>query len=77
MNWAEEISVRCCLNQDYLDAMEELRRLEPDFVALREQLDEPRRESLDRYIAACEALDDAIVKLAYKVGTEYQTGQQS
>ncbi len=70
MDWTDEIRVRCCLNRDYLDALAELQKLEPDFRALREQLDAPHRELLDRYIAACEALDDAVVNLAYQIGIE-------
>ncbi len=73
LDWMEEVTVHSYFCEEYHQALEDLRKLEPDFAALREGMTETQRELLDRYIAACEALDDVLTHLAYRVGEENDT----
>lgn len=53
---------------DYQQALQKLKDVEPDYLALLEILTPENREILERYIAACEALDDPLIFLAYQIG---------
>ena len=54
----------------YKECLKTLEKAEPAFLAIRDSLNETQRRQLDDYIAACEALEDALVLLAFKIGTE-------
>ena len=53
---------------DYQQALRQAKKAEPDYLALLETMAPEKREVLERYIAACEAMDDALVFLAYQLG---------
>ena len=64
----------CCLvpmmdtDPDYQQALRKLEKVEPDYLALLETLTPEQRDVLERYIAACEEVDDALLFLAYEDG---------
>lgn len=51
---------------EYQQCLEEVRRLEPLYLALRDSLPEMQRRVLEDYISACEELDHALLLLALK-----------
>lgn len=53
---------------DYQQALQRLQAAEVDYLALLETLTPENREVLERYIAACEAMDDPLIYLAYSLG---------
>ena len=59
--WAEQ-------NTKYQQALQSAKAVEEDYLALLETLSEERRAALERYIAACEEMDEALVFLAYQIG---------
>ena len=48
--------------------LEELRRTEPDFLAIRQTLTEAQQEKLDAYISACEELEHSKIYIAFNLG---------
>lgn len=50
----------------YQKCLEEVKRLEPLYLALRDSLPEMQRRVLEDYISACEELDHALLLLALK-----------
>lgn len=50
----------------YQNCLEEVKRLEPVYLALRDALPEMQRRALEKYISACEELDHALLLLALK-----------
>lgn len=55
-------------DSDYQQALQRLNAAEPDYLALLETMTPENREVLERYIAACEAMDDPLIYLAYQIG---------
>ena len=53
---------------DYQQALQKLKETEPDYLALLETMPPEAQAILERYIAACEALDDPLIFLAYQIG---------
>ena len=53
---------------NYQQALLQLKEVETEYTALLETLPQKTQEVLERYIAACEAMDDALVFLAYRLG---------
>ena len=53
---------------DYQQALQKLKETEPAYLALLETMTPENQEILERYIAACEALDDPLIFLAYQIG---------
>ena len=53
---------------DYQQALQRLKEAEPAYLALLETMTPENREILERYISACEALDDPLNFLAYQIG---------
>ena len=53
---------------DYQQALQKLKEIEPEYLDLLETLSPQQRDVLDRYISACEAVDDPLVYLAYQIG---------
>ena len=51
---------------NYQACLEEMRRWEPAYLALRDALPEMQRRTLENYISACEELDHAMLLLALK-----------
>ena len=56
----------CCL------CREQVCRTEPDYLAIREGLDDIQQMQLDDYLTACEALEDSLLRLAYELGRSEQ-----
>ena len=57
---------------NYQQALLQLKEVETEYTALLETLPQKTQEVLERYIAACEAMDDALVLLAYQFGRTIQ-----
>ena len=53
---------------DYQQALQKFKDVEPDYLALLETMTPENQEILERYIAACEALDNPLIFLAYQIG---------
>ena len=53
---------------DYQQALQRLKDVESDYLVLLETMAPENREVLERYIAACEAMDDPLIYLAYQIG---------
>ena len=53
---------------DYQQTLQQLKETEADYLALLETMTPRQRETLERYIAASEALDDPLIYLAYQIG---------
>ena len=51
---------------NYQACLEEMRRWEPAYLALRDALPEMQRRTLENYISACEELDHVLLLLALK-----------
>ena len=50
----------------YQACLEEVKRLEPVYLALRDSLPEMQKKVMEEYISACEELDHALVALALR-----------
>ena len=53
---------------DYQQALQQLKAAEADYLLLLESMTQENREVLERYITACEAMDDPLIYLAYSLG---------
>ena len=53
---------------EYQQALQRLQVAEAAYLAVVETMKPEDREVLDRYIAACEETDDAVIWLAYQIG---------
>ena len=53
---------------DYQQALQRLKEAEQDYLDLLETMAPEKREILERYIAASEAMDDHLLFLAYQIG---------
>ena len=58
---------------DYQQALQRLKEAETAYFAILETMTPEKREVLERYIAACEATDDALIFLAYQIGRTIKT----
>ena len=61
VSWAEQ-------NAEYQQALQRVKAVEADYLALLETLSGEQREVLDRYIAACEEMDEVMLLGAYQIG---------
>ena len=50
----------------YQACLEEVKRLEPVYLTLRDALPEMQKKVMEEYISACEELDHALLALALK-----------
>ena len=55
-------------DEDYQQALQQLKAAEADYLTLSETLTPENREILERYIGACEAMEDPLVYLAFVLG---------
>ena len=53
---------------DYQQVLQRLNEAEVDYLVLLETMTPEKREVLQRYIAACEAMDDPLIFMAYQIG---------
>ena len=64
----ERLMLEAEQNTEYQQALQELKNVEEDYTALLESLSAQQREVLERYISACEEMDEALVFAAYQIG---------
>ena len=62
--WMEYLIERAKVDPQYQSCLEEVKRMEPEFLAWRDTLEENRRNVLDDYLSACEELDHALLMVA-------------
>ena len=55
-------------DEDYQQALQQLKAAEADYLTLSETLTPENREILERYIGACEDMEDPLVYLAFVLG---------
>ena len=53
---------------DYQQALQHLKEVEVDYLTLLETMPPEKQEILERYISACEAMDDPLIHLAFQIG---------
>ena len=58
-------------NSEYQQAFQSLQRVEKEYMAFLETLPADQKELLERYIAACEEMDEALVLAAYQLGLQH------
>ena len=71
MAYMEELLMQIRSRADYRECLQKLEALEPEFVKLRDLLDEASQSILDNYIALCEEMDDIMCAVAYELGTQH------
>ena len=47
-----------------------VKRLEPGYLAVLAMLSQEQRQQVEDYVGACEALDDPLVYIAFRLGQE-------
>lgn len=62
--WYEELLERAKEDPEYQACLETVRKLEPEFLILRNFLQEDQRNLLDAYLSACEEMDHALLMAA-------------
>ena len=62
----ENLLVRAKEDAHYQSCLEEVKRWEPAYIALRDSLPEMQRRVMEGYASACEELDHALLLLAIK-----------
>ena len=55
-------------NPEYQQAFQKLQGVEKEYMAFFDTLPADQKELLERYIAACEEMDEALVFAAYQLG---------
>ena len=66
--WMEYLMERAKMDTQYQSCLEEVNRLEPAFLALRDSLSREQQQILDDYFSACEEMDHALLPLAMEAG---------
>ena len=66
--WMEYLMERAKMDTQYQSCLEEVNRLEPAFLALRDSLSREHQQILDDYLSACEEMDHALLPLAMEAG---------
>ena len=67
-DWMYEVLMAAKTDAQYLACLGEVSRLEPAFLEIRSALSQEKQVLLDRYIAACETLDDSLLAIAFRTG---------
>lgn len=67
-NWMDALERMCGEDTWYQHWLTKAKELEPAYEQLREKLAEEDRQLLDRYLMACEEMDNTRQRLAYKLG---------
>lgn len=62
--WMKDLMEQAKKDPLYQSCLDDVKRLEPGFLALRDALREDRRNVLDAYLSACEELDHTLLLLA-------------
>ena len=60
-NWMEKLMETARCNPRYQEKLDTAKNLEADFLALRDSLQEPQRQTLEAYLSACEELDHELL----------------
>ena len=64
--WYKNLMELAKNDSHYQNCLEEVKRLEPVYLALRDALPEMQQSVLEDYLSACEELDHALLLLALK-----------
>ena len=67
-NIMDTVMKHAALDEHYQSCLEEVKRLEPEFLALRNSLSQQQQQILDSYLSACEEMDYALLPMAVEVG---------
>ena len=70
MDWMEEVQRMAQTDAWYQCALEKVKKLEPAYLEILQSLPQEKREALEDYITACEAMDDALLRIAYQFGNK-------
>lgn len=70
MDWLYTVQMRAKEDPWYQVCMEKLRNREPGYLTIWETLPAEQQRQLDDYISACEAVDEALMGIAYQLGKE-------
>ncbi len=62
-------------NKDYIESVEAIRDLEPNYLAVLESLTDTQKELIEAYISACDMQSDSMILHAYRLG--YGKGRQN
>ena len=68
----DELLTEAKKDEEYQWHLEQVRSTEPDFLAVCEMLTPEQRQAVEDYIAACDAQDDYMFTLAYRLGKRTQ-----
>ena len=71
MEWMQEVLEYLQGDSAYAAALEQLKKLEPQYTAFRASLDTDSQLLLDRYISVCEEIDDILCNAAYTLGHKH------
>ena len=66
--WMEELNLLVREDAWYQRWLADAKRLEPEFLKILHSLPPQQQETLQSYIAACEAMESAQIPLAYALG---------
>ena len=64
-DWLKELMTRARVDPEYQSSLREVKRLEPEFQALRDSLSRNQQDILEDYLSACEEMDHALTALAW------------
>jgi len=70
MNWMEVMQKAAQTDAWYQSALEQVKKLEPAYWKILQSLPQEKREILEAYITACEAMDDALLRIASEIGSK-------
>jgi len=70
MDWMEEVQRMAQTDVWYQKALNRVRELEPAYLEILQSLPQEKREALEEYITACEAMDDALLRIACQHGSK-------
>ena len=70
MNRMEVIQKAAQTDAWYQNALEQAKKQEPVYLEILQSLPQEKREILEAYITACEAMDDALLRIAYLLGSK-------
>jgi len=70
MDWMEVIQKAAQTDASYQCALAQAKKLEPAYLEILQSLPQEKQEILEAYITACEAMDDAMLCIAYQLGSK-------
>ncbi len=61
-------------NKEYMETVELIRELEPDYLAVLDSLTDIQHHQVEKYISACDVQSDSMILHAYRLGYEAGRG---